>query len=81
MFFLTDDLSGSRPNHATPYLERIFCDNFGMDLTTTAAELTLAGVNPALADFIGIAEQSLATAHAEATANGTRVAERLHAAA
>jgi FMN-dependent NADH-azoreductase len=29
----------------------------------------------------GIAEQSLATAHAEATAHGTRLAERLHAAA
>ena len=64
-------------DHATPYLERIFRDNFGMDLTTTAAELTLAGVNPALVDFIGIAEQSLATAHAEATAHGTRLAERL----
>ncbi len=68
-------------DHATPYLERIFRDNFGMDLTTTAAELTLAGVNPAMADFIGIAEQSLATAHAEATAHGTRLAERLAEAA
>ena len=68
-------------DHSTPYLERIFRDNFGMDLATTAAELTLAGVNPALADFIGVAEQSLATAHAEAAAHGTRVAERLHAAA
>jgi FMN-dependent NADH-azoreductase len=68
-------------DHSTPYLERIFRDNFGMDLTTTAAELTLAGVNPALADFIGVAEQSLATAHAEAAAHGTRVAEQLQAAA
>jgi FMN-dependent NADH-azoreductase len=68
-------------DHATPYLERIFRDNFGMDLTTIAAELTLAGVNPALADFIGIAEQSLATAHVEAAAHGRRLAERLQTAA
>ena len=68
-------------DHATPYLERIFRDNFGMEVATAAAELTLAGVNPAMADFIGVAEQSLATAHAEATAHGTRLAERLRAAA
>ena len=68
-------------DHATPYLERIFRDNFGMDVATTAAELTLAPVNPALAEFIGIAEQSLATAHAEATAHGTRLAQRLRSAA
>lgn len=68
-------------DHSTPYLERIFRDNFGMDLTTTAAELTLAAVNPAMADFVGIAEQSLATAHAEAAAHGTRLAERLSDAA
>lgn len=68
-------------DHSTPYLQRIFADNFGMEVSTTAVELTLAGVNPAMADLIGVAEQSLATAHAEAGAHGTRLAERLRFAA
>lgn len=65
-------------DHGTPYLQRILADNFGMDLRTTIADLTLAAVNPAMADLVGIAEQSLATAHSEAGQHGGSLAARLH---
>lgn len=68
-------------DHSTPYLERIFADNFGMEVKTVAAELTLAAVNPAMSGLVGVAAQSLATAHEEATAQGTSLAARLSAAA
>lgn len=68
-------------DHATPYLERIFGDNFGMSVRVIAAELTLAAVVPAMSGLIGVAEQSLATAHAEAAEHATSLAARLSAAA
>lgn len=68
-------------DHATAYLQRILGDNFGMNVRTVIADLTLAKVTPAMADLVGVAEQSLATAHEEATQHGSALAERLHDAA
>ncbi len=68
-------------DHATPYLERLLGDNWGMTVTTIIADLTLAATNPAMAGLVGVAEQSLATAHREAVAHGTELAARLRAAA
>lgn len=67
-------------DHATGYLQRILADNFGMDLRTVVADLTLASVTPAMADLVGVAEQSLATAHAQATEHGRSLEQRLQAA-
>ncbi len=68
-------------DHATAYLQRILGDNFGMDVRTVIADLTLAAVTPAMADLVGVAEQSLATAHQEATQHGADLRARLHDAA
>ncbi len=68
-------------DHATPYLQRILADNWGMDVTTVIADLTLAASTPAMAGLVGIAEQSLATAHREAEEHASALAARLRAAA
>ena len=68
-------------DHATAYLQRILADNFGMVVRTVTADLTLAAVTPAMADLVGVAEQSLATAHQQATEHGASLAQRLHDAA
>jgi FMN-dependent NADH-azoreductase len=68
-------------DHATPWLRRIFADVLGLDLSVTEAELTLAGVNPAMAELRPLAEQSLRDAHVTAESHGRTIAERLRAAA
>jgi FMN-dependent NADH-azoreductase len=68
-------------DHATAYLERILGDNFGMSVDTVIADLTLAGINPAMAHLIDAAEQSLAEAHTSATQHGTRLAAAARATA
>jgi FMN-dependent NADH-azoreductase len=67
-------------DHATPWLRRIFVDVWGLDLEIAAAELTLAGVNPAMADLIGLADESRRIALEDALGHGRTIAERLHAA-
>ncbi|SDY82399.1 FMN-dependent NADH-azoreductase [Micromonospora pattaloongensis] len=68
-------------DHATPYLRRIFGDVLGLDLHVTAAELTLAGVNPAMAELRGLAEQSLNDAHGTAETHGRSIGKRVRDAA
>jgi FMN-dependent NADH-azoreductase len=68
-------------DHSTGYLRRIFEDNFGMQVSVAAAELTLAPVVPAMAGLIGLHEQSLAAAHVEAAAHARTLVARLHRAA
>lgn len=68
-------------DHATPYLERLFGDNFGMTVDTVIADLTLAGVNPAMSHLIDAAKESLAAAHASAAGHGARLALPTRAAA
>ncbi|HEY2669351.1 MAG TPA: NAD(P)H-dependent oxidoreductase [Rugosimonospora sp.] len=68
-------------DHAGPYLQRIFSEVWGMDLHVAEAELTLAGVVPAMASLIGLADQSLRDAHLTADSHGRTIAERVRAAA
>ncbi|MEQ3553518.1 NAD(P)H-dependent oxidoreductase [Pseudonocardia nematodicida] len=51
-------------DHATPHLEIVLGEVFGMSVTTVPVPLTLAGRLPALAGFREVAEQNLAGARA-----------------
>jgi FMN-dependent NADH-azoreductase len=62
-------------DHATPYLVRIFSDVLGGDVTVVSAELTLADVNPAMADLRGLAAESKAQAHTDADRTGREFAK------
>ncbi|WP_246633085.1 NAD(P)H-dependent oxidoreductase [Pseudonocardia nigra] len=64
-------------DHATPYLQRIFADLFGADVTLIAAELTAADTDPAMAALRPQAERSRAAALALAEATGTGHATRV----
>ncbi|MEU4193833.1 NAD(P)H-dependent oxidoreductase [Kribbella sp. NPDC026611] len=64
-------------DHATPYLERIFGDVFGMTIRTAAAELTLAPVTPGMEELIDASKVSESAAHVEAETHGTTVAREL----
>ncbi|GAA3151285.1 FMN-dependent NADH-azoreductase [Kribbella aluminosa] len=64
-------------DHATPYLERIFGDVFGMNIRTAAAELTLAPVTPGMEELIDASKVSESEAHVDAGNHGTVVAREL----
>ncbi|WP_041364899.1 FMN-dependent NADH-azoreductase [Neorhizobium galegae] len=64
-------------DHATPWLRRIFEDNWGLDLQLIDVELTLADVNPAMASLRDLAASNLKEAHAAAKQAGERLAARL----
>ncbi|MFD7157155.1 FMN-dependent NADH-azoreductase [Kribbella sp. NPDC059898] len=64
-------------DHATPYLERIFGDVYGMNIRTAAAELTLAPVTPGMEELIDASKVSEAEAHVEADKHGAVVAREL----
>lgn len=64
-------------DHATPWLRRIFEDNWGLDLQLIDVELTLADVNPAMASFRDLAASNLKQAHAAAKQAGEQLATRL----
>jgi FMN-dependent NADH-azoreductase len=68
-------------DHVTPYLNHLLVDTFGLDLVTARAELTLAEVNPAMAELRDLAKQQLAEAHVTATGHGIDIARRLRTAA
>ncbi len=61
-------------DHGTPYLQRIFVDNFGMVVDTVIADLTLADTTPAMAHLKGAAATALSAAHEDARAHGARLA-------
>jgi len=67
-------------DHATPWLRRILADVLGLEVHETAAELTLASVNPAMAALVDKAEASLAAAHETAQSHGRRIADLARAA-
>ncbi|MGO1056971.1 FMN-dependent NADH-azoreductase [Crossiella sp. CA198] len=50
-------------DHGTPWLHRILNDVFAMDVRVVDAELTLADVNPAMAELRELAAQSREQAH------------------
>ncbi|MEV8371884.1 NAD(P)H-dependent oxidoreductase [Kribbella sp. NPDC056861] len=68
-------------DHATPYLERIFGDVFGMKIRQAVAELTLASVTPAMAELVPAAKVAEEEAHVSAKEHGVAVAKELTAAA
>jgi FMN-dependent NADH-azoreductase len=68
-------------DHAEPYLVRVLGDFLGLDVTVVRPELTLAGVNPAMAHLQDLADESLRTAHASAVELGNALASRLGVAA
>jgi FMN-dependent NADH-azoreductase len=68
-------------DHATPYLERIFGEVFGMNIRTAAAELTLAPVTPGMEGLIDASKVSQSEAHVDAEKHGTVVAREVIGAA
>ena len=64
-------------DHATPYLERVFGDIFGMNIRTAAAELTLAPITPGMEELIDASKVSESEAHVTAGEHGTVVAREL----
>ncbi|HET6738168.1 MAG TPA: NAD(P)H-dependent oxidoreductase [Kribbella sp.] len=68
-------------DHATPYLERIFGEVFGMNIRTAAAELTLAPVTPGMEELIDASKVSQSEAHVDAEKHGTVVAREVIGAA
>ena len=68
-------------DHDTPYVQRIFGDVLGADVTVVAAELTLAEVTPAMAHLRELAAESRARAMEDAAATGRALAERVAPAA
>ncbi len=63
-------------DHATAYLSRILGEVWGLDLRIVEAELTLAGVVPAMADLAPLAAEFLANAHDAAAIHGRQLGER-----
>jgi FMN-dependent NADH-azoreductase len=59
------------------YLQAILGDAFGFELDFIVPELTMAPQNPAMSDLVPLSEASRAKAHADATAKGRRLSERL----
>jgi len=68
-------------DHATSYLRRILEDVFGLDLDVIETELTLAEVNPAMAELVDLAREQLAESHDAARAGGRSVTLKLRSAA
>ena len=68
-------------DHNTPYLRRVLADMWGLDLEVVEAELTLAEVNPAMAELRPLAAESLKAAHVSAEETGRTIAQRLARAA
>ena len=66
-------------DYAEPYLRRILGEVFGLDLRVITPELTLAEVNPALAEFKEHAKASLVEAHDQADAAARDLARELAA--
>lgn len=64
-------------DHNTPYLRRVLSDLWGLDLDVVETELTLAAVNPAMAELRPLADELLSSAHSSAEETGRRIGRRL----
>lgn len=62
---------------AASYLEKALNGLLGMEVDVVVAELTLARVNPAMAEFVELADASKAQAHEQAAAKAKALAARL----
>jgi FMN-dependent NADH-azoreductase len=63
-------------DHATGWMRRILEDVWGLDLRIVETEFTLAGQNPALDEFIGLAAELRASAELSAAEQGAHLAGR-----
>jgi len=68
-------------DHGTAWIERLLRDIWQLDLTTIDVELTLADVNPAMAELRDLAAQKLAEAHDRAAGHGDGLAQQWRSAA
>jgi FMN-dependent NADH-azoreductase len=68
-------------DHATPWVRRILADVFGLEVHLVEAELTLAGVNPAMEALRELGEESRRNAHVEAANHGHAIASLVRASA
>jgi FMN-dependent NADH-azoreductase len=68
-------------DHATGWLRRILEDVWGLDLDVIETELTLAEVNPQMAELRDLAREQLAESHEVARAGGRSVTLKLRNAA
>jgi FMN-dependent NADH-azoreductase len=66
-------------DHAEPWLRHVLADALGLDLEVISAELTLAGVNPALSHLTGLADASLASARRAAVTSAEKLSVKLAA--
>ena len=66
-------------DHATPWLQRIFGDVYGLDLRVIEVELTLADVVAEMADLLGVAAENLDAGHAAAGEFGAFLTDHLMA--
>jgi FMN-dependent NADH-azoreductase len=66
-------------DHSTPYLQRVLSDVWGLDLHVSEVELTLAEVNPAMADLRDIAKVSLETGLTSVATHARTVAAKVAA--
>ena len=64
-------------DYGEPWLRRILSEVWRLDLEVIVAELTLAGVNPALSHLQDVADASLARARESAAAHALQLASRL----
>lgn len=64
-------------DHATDYLVRVLKEVWGADLTVVERELTLAGVNPAMDELKGLADQLKAQAEESAAKAGAALASNV----
>lgn len=64
-------------DHATPWMRRILEDVWQLDLLVVEADFTLVGVNPALDEFKGFADELRAAADLKAAEHGRNLANRL----
>ncbi len=64
-------------DHDTPYVQRIFGDVLGAEVTVVTAELTLAEVKPEMAHLRELAAASRAQAMEDAAATGRALVERV----
>ncbi|WP_377641012.1 FMN-dependent NADH-azoreductase [Oryzobacter terrae] len=63
-------------DHSTDYLRRVLVDVWGADLTLVEREMTLAGVNPALDEFLELGTLLRKTAEEAAVEAGLALARR-----
>lgn len=64
-------------DHAIGWMRRVLADSWRLDLTVIETELTLAGLDPAMADLQDEARRRQEAAHAAATAAARGLAARL----